>query len=120
MKYLANAFSLGMIDFLHGSDGTCLGSTLEVSALTLDLAKIWTSKNDWDSIVGHEDTARLLTSMLDTKVEVHRVSTSLQHGDKVLVAQYNGPRLPERAKSLPEGSKSLPEGSKIRWYLVEL
>lgn len=113
MRYLSNAFSLGMIDFLHHEDGGCSLFYPELSGATLESAKRWLSEADWESCVGHADTAELLTAMLGVPVPMRRVSTSLQFDDEILVAQYNGPRL-------PEGTRTLPEGAKIRWYLIRL
>jgi len=106
MLYLANAFSLGMLD--------CLSETgevnLNVQSITIEDAKGFLN-GTWESCVGHADTALLLSEMLGAKVEMRRVSTSLEVGDRLVVAQYNGPRL-------PEGATSLPEGAKIRWMIV--
>jgi len=76
-------------------------------------ATVWAGLHVWQSIVGHDDTALLFTSLLGHSVQARRVSTSLAPGDVVLVGQYNGPRL-------PEGATALPEGAKIRWILVEV
>jgi hypothetical protein len=59
------------------------------------------------SIVGHEDTARILG------VPFNRKSVKLREGDKLYVAQYDGPRL-------PEGATALPEGAKFIWYEVRI
>jgi len=90
-----------------------LTAKLDVTQISLAEAQDWTSPGDWESCVGHADTALLLSTMLNTPVSMRRVSTSLAYGDELLVAQYNGPRL-------PEGAKDLPEGAKIRWYLVRV
>ena len=106
MKYLGNALSLGMLD--------CLAEypvNLVVKQITLEQAKEWVKGHAPESIVGHADTALLLTSLLEQTVEMRRVSTSLSLGDELLVAQYNGPRL-------PEGATSLPEGASLRWIHV--
>jgi len=102
MRYVGNAFSLGMLD---GSQ------RLEVSALNIHQARYYVRSGSWESCVGHADTAALLEEMLGVPVEMRRVSTALHSGDELLVAQYNGPRL-------PEGATSLPAGAKIRWYHV--
>jgi hypothetical protein len=112
MRYLSNAFSLGMIDTLHHSDGGCSVANFRISGCSLRYAREWVAKGPWQSCVGHADTALLLSELLSTEVLMRRVSTSLVHGDSILVAQYNGPRL-------PEGCKTLPEDAKIRWYEVE-
>ena len=108
-KYLGNAFSLGMLDFVSGN----ITGNIQVVALSPERAKEWVGANAPESIVGHADTAEFLSAKLGVNVEMRRVSTSMQPGDQLLVAQYNGPRL-------PEGAKSLPEGAKIRWFLLLL
>lgn len=47
------------------------------------------------------------------EVPVNRASYTLVPGEKLLVAQYKGPRL-------PEGATKLPEGATIEFYLVLL
>lgn len=106
MKYLGNAFSLGMLDIPEGAE-----AGLVVQSISLDAAREWLAVAVWESCVGHADTAGLLASMLGVEVEMRRVSLSLRLGDEILVAQYGGPRL-------PEGATSLPNGAKIRWLLV--
>lgn len=54
---------------------------------------------DVKSIVGHEDTARVLG------VACNRESVTLKEGDILYVAQLTGGRLPEGCKELPEGFK---------------
>jgi hypothetical protein len=49
------------------------------------------------SIVGHADTAAVLG------VTLNRVNVKLEKGDVLYVAQLQGGRLPEGAKTLPEG-----------------
>jgi len=88
MKYLGNALSLGMLDELEHLPAV----TLTVAALDNAAAAKWTAENEWESCVGHADTARLLSSLLAQDVQMRRVSTSLVVGDELLVAQYNGPR----------------------------
>jgi Domain of unknown function (DUF1874) len=99
--YLGNAFSLGMLDMPEGADI----SVRRCEATDVDEKAV--------SIVGHADTAQLLSAILGREVKVNRVSTTLLHGDELFVAQYNGPRL-------PEGATSLPEGAKIRWFRVAI
>lgn len=106
-KYLGNAFSAGMLDLANGI------AHLQFMPLDLLGAQDWVYQNNPVSCVGHEDTAVLISSLLETQVSMNRVSTNLQSGDEILVAQYNGPRL-------HEGAVSLPEGAKIRWILVSV
>ena len=63
--------------------------------------------------IGHADTANLLTGILGVKVPTNRVTVSLSKGDRIIVAQYSGPRL-------SEGVTVLPEGSKIEFISVEV
>lgn len=106
--YLGNAFSAGMLDTLV-EDSVNVTFTL----LTVEQASAWVREHAPRSCVGHADTAALVSALLGTSVALNRVSTSLRPGDKLLVAQYNGPRL-------PEGATSLPEGATLRWILATL
>lgn len=96
MKYIGNAFSLGMVP------RNLLGGVRFAPA----------SENEVDrgscrSIVGHADTAAVLG------VEFNRASVMLGEGDVLYVAQLQGGRL-------PEGCKTLPEGFRFEWVRVEL
>jgi hypothetical protein len=104
--YIGNAISLGMLDEL---ENMTISRDLHVHAVTQ--AQASELARGATSCVGHADTALLISSLLGYPVEMRRASTSLVAGDTLVVAQYNGPRLPERATSLPEGAK-------IRWLVV--
>lgn len=102
-----------MLDFVEHTP-----AVLQVEFLTLQEAREWIMDdvlqlNPWESCVGHADTALLLSTLLKISIPMRRVSTSLNCGDEMLVAQYNGPRL-------PEGATKLPEGARIRWLLVRI
>lgn len=103
MRYLGNALSLGMFDVEH--------VVLDVRQVGVETARAWAREGAFESCVGHADTAELVSALLGLDVPMRRVSTSLAPRDEILVAQYNGPRL-------PEGARALPEGAKIRWYVV--
>lgn len=94
MKYISNAFSLGMLPY---------GASPKIT----ELPKAPGQLQDYVSVVGHPDTAKILG------VAFNRVTLKLQKGDQLLIAQYDGPRL-------PEGATELPEGASFRWFLVEL
>lgn len=88
MKYIANAFSLQMID--------------TTSAVNLSITPV--IENEFESVkslatsaVGHQDTANVLG------VEFNRMNLQLQAGDELYVAQLTGGRLPEGSTTLPEG-----------------
>lgn len=108
-RYIGNAFSLGMLD--------CAASNtieLTVMQVRLEVARLMYGEGtEYESCVGHADTALLLSEMLGSPVDMRRVTTSLAVGDELLIAQYTGPRL-------PQGATSLPEGAKIRWFYVRV
>lgn len=106
--YLGNAFSAGMLDTLSVES-----AVVTFSLLSVEQASAWVREQAPRSCVGHADTAALVSALLGTEVPMARVSTSLRPGDKLLIAQYNGPRL-------PEGATSLPEGASLRWILAAL
>ena len=99
MRYIGNAFSLQMIP---------AGGNINVSPLnTLTIGS-----SDWqkilsgrESIVGHEDIAKVLG------VSCNRTSVTLQPGDSLLVAQVTGGRL-------PVGCTQLPAECGIAFYMV--
>lgn len=98
--HLLNAFSLSMLP---------QPARMSVSPLALDQARH--VAREATSAVGHADTARLFAAALDRPVEANRVTVALARGERALVGQYVGPRL-------PEGATALPEGARIDWLLV--
>jgi hypothetical protein len=104
MLYVSNAFSLSMLDRE--------GPAFTPQAITLQGAKELVRAAEWESAVGHENTAALFAKVLDWGVPANRVSIRLGENDQLLVGQYVGPRL-------EEGATSLPEGARIDWWLVE-
>lgn len=67
--------------------------------------------DDCVSVIGHMETAAVVSSVLGFEVPANRTSYSVEDGDVLYVAQYIGPRL-------PEGAIALPEGANIRFYRV--
>ena len=65
------------------------------------------------SAVGHADTAAVFSSELSMTVPANRLNVSLTKGDRAIIGQYRGPRL-------PEGTTTLPEGATIMWLQVEV
>lgn len=86
MKFIANAFSLQMLQ-----------TDCNLSVTTITEEEFNSIKNDAVSCVGHEDTAKLL------HVECNRQNIKLNEGDVLFVAQLTGGRLPEGTTELPEG-----------------
>jgi hypothetical protein len=105
MLYLSNAFSLNMIDQHSGS--------IEFHNHDVNHIKQILGNRNWVSVVGHQDTANLLSGMLGTEVAFNRQSLKLAQGDQLIVAQYSGARL-------PEGATELPEGATVKWFMLSL
>ena len=100
--WLLNAFSLNMLNEFPMS--------IHLEEVTLEQARELLS-GGFRSAVGHENTAVLMSELLGLEVEAHRMTLSLQHGERALIGQYSGPRL-------EEGRTSLPEGATLRWILM--
>lgn len=89
---LVNAFSLSMLPVE-------VMSFIRVRKITPDEIP-----TDVESAIGHQDTAKVVSSMLGFEVKPNRVSIKMSESDVLYVAQYTGPRLPEGATTLPEGA----------------
>jgi len=103
MIYLSNAFSLQMLN--EGNPIIRKLSEKEIPELLLTLDD---DVNEFflrpKSIVGHQDTANVLSDVLKVNVAYNREQVVLNIGDVLFVAQYTGGRLPEGATELPVGS----------------
>lgn len=66
-----------------------------------------------DSAVGHPSTAEIFARQLGMEVPFNRSTVSLRPGDRALLGQYRGPRL-------PEGATELPEGASVEWFAVDI
>lgn len=89
--FLGNAFSLQMINLDESH-------IINVTPVTIDEV----SKSDFESVIGHGDTANVLTSLLGKTVLMNRASVTLNPSDVLYVAQITGGRLPEGSIALPE------------------
>jgi hypothetical protein len=98
MIYLTNAFSLNM-----------LSSDVDIAVRSVSVEEARDLADGATSAVGHADTARIFAGLLGRDVEAARTTLRLSPGDRVLVGQYSGPRL-------PEGATALPEGATIAWF----
>ena len=107
MLYLANAFSLQMLNNLR----TTLN--LEVTPITKEMVIEVLKNNRFVSCVGHIDTANVLSQELGLTIEMNRINVSLNKDDTLIVAQLVGGRL-------PEGSTSLPENFSFKFFVVNL
>ena len=99
---LFNSFSIQMV----GLDFNVVGKEL-----SLEEAKALVAKEGFDSYIGHQDTARVLSAMLAVDIPAERRFGTIGVGESALVAQVIGGRL-------PEGATTLPEGLELRFCLV--
>lgn len=104
MIKVLNALSLGMLP------ETLFPATLKIEKISLEQAKAAVASG-FESFVGHPDTVLLYSELLGVPVPYNRVSVALSKGERALVGQYIGPRL-------PDGACKLPEGARIDWLLV--
>lgn len=97
--YISNAFSLSMI---------APRARIDVSPLTAEEVAML----PLESAIGHADTAKVVGGLLGIDLPANRINISLKPGEKMVVVQYIGSRL-------PVGATQLPEGAKIEFRLVE-
>jgi hypothetical protein len=102
---LSNAFSLQMLSLEVSQD-------IKIVPISIESTKKILS-NGFVSAIGHQDTANVLSNMLDMEVNNNRINVSLDNNTALIVAQIVGGRL-------PEGSTELPEGFNIKFVKVEL
>ena len=102
---LLNAFSLSMLESEK--------ATVEVRAILKETARNFLERNGLESYIGHPSTADVLANLLGMAVPVRRDKAVLRDGESAIVAQYNGPRL-------PEGATQLPKGASIEFRLVTI
>jgi hypothetical protein len=98
---VTNAFSISML-----SEST----KLNLAAITLTKAREFLA-DEWESAVGHPDTAAVFSRLLGMDIPANRVSIRLDKDTQFLVGQYTGPRL-------EPGTTELPDGATITWWLV--
>jgi hypothetical protein len=76
--YLSNAFSLSMLP--------PSGAVIRVSPLTVEETKALLAEG-FESAVGHESTASVLSTLLGVEVPPRRVAITLSPGDRVVIFQ---------------------------------
>jgi len=103
--YIANAFSLSMIT---------PPSTLSVIEASEDNVKRIVASG-FTSVIGHEATAKIVSSRLGVSVQVNRVSIQLRPGDLLVVFQLLT-RLPEGKILSEEEMRSV----QAKWYVVSV
>ena len=95
--YLGNAFSLQMV-----ADNAIIAK-VEVSPEQVPV--------NAESIIGHKDTAAVVSTILGREVPCNRESVMLSDEDVLYVAQVVGGRL-------PEGATTIPDGMEIKFYRI--
>ena len=101
-RLLANAFSINM---------TTGSATVQFTRIPIDEARAVAA--DCKSVVGHPDTAAVFADVLGFPVACHRATVELAKGDRLIVGQYKGDRL-------PAGAHQLPPGATIEWFDVQV
>jgi len=89
--YLGNAFSLQML------------ADFPASILVEEVTPQEVAAADFVSVIGHENTAAVTSSLLGVDVAFNRANVTLKKGDVLYVSQITGGRLPEGVTELPEG-----------------
>lgn len=108
---ILNAFSASMLpdDLMEGRRA----HTVTFQPMNINEIKQILTHAGYESYIGHENTADILSSLFGVEIKANRQSIKLDVGDVAIVAQYSGPRL-------PEGATVLPEGSDIKFFLIEI
>lgn len=100
--YLSNAFSLNMLDDQNPPGrveiGVCRPEAVPAEA---------------QSVIGHANTAELVSVRLGRPVPVNRATLLLHAGDVLYVAQFRGERL-------KEGVTELPPDARVAFYKIVL
>ena len=95
--FIGNAFSLQMV-----ADNAII-CKVEVSPEQVPV--------NAESIIGHKDTAAVVSTILGRDVLCNRASVMLDDEDTLYVAQVVGGRL-------PEGATTIPDGMEIKFYRI--
>ena len=105
---VCNAFSVGMLGGLGYAE-------VHFERIFEDEASSWLKDPVCyiESAVGHEDTAKLFSSLLDVEIIKNRIDVKLDRTADLLVGQITGGRL-------PEGTTILPPGVSVIWYRIWL
>jgi len=101
--YLANAFSLSML---------VPPASIRVTEVTVDDVKRVVAQG-FVSAIGHDATAKIISTQLGVQVPVNRISIKLTSGDVLVVYQLLT-RLPEGKVLNEEEMKQVA----AKWYLV--
>lgn len=93
--YMSNAFSFNMLLPEH-KKGIVKWEVIPAEKVAEELG------SDFVNCCGH--TTELINAMTGLNLSMNRISNKLNPDDKIIIAQYSGPRLPEGATELPENA----------------
>lgn len=103
---ISNAFSFNMIQ-------PGLRASIEMDVVGHCQVQAAMGSN-WKSAIGHEDLAAIASATAGISIPANRMTVILGEGlHRLLICQYQGPRL-------PEGAKELPEGASVAWLAVKV
>lgn len=121
--YVCSAFSLSMLDrkiqnnpainsiYFDGYETVRIPRPVSEEAISKYSRMMLDGEIEWESAVGHADTAAVFADQLGLPILQNRISVKLKSGEFALIGQYIGPRL-------PEGAVALPEGATFEWWIV--
>jgi len=102
---LLNAFSLNMIS------ADC---TVEIKRISENRVAGTAYDGCIESYIGHKQLSDILSDRWRVEIPMNRDTVTLDsNGERVFIAQYKGPRL-------PEGTTEIPDGAKIEFFAVEI
>ena len=108
--YIANAFSLGMLETSPTKE-----VLLRIKEIDVAMASEMLRSRQFISAVGHESTSQLMTRLLGVEVPFNRVPIKLQKKDRLIVFQLLT-RLEEGKVLSDEELRKLP----YKFYVVEV
>jgi hypothetical protein len=114
MIYLCNSFTLSMISPSLLTEGV----SIKASPISLGEVKALLQQG-FVSAVGHESTAKVLSSLLGTEVPFNRAQISIKEGDVIVSFQFLV-RLPEGKVLGDDEVFALYNEGKIKFFRVEV
>jgi len=103
---VANAWSITMLDGRN---------LVKFAPATLIYAQELVRKNEVESIIGHEGTAKVFSQILGIELPARRVFYKMKEGEVMLIGSLSQ-RLPEGKVLTEEELKKIP----IQWWVAEL
>jgi hypothetical protein len=104
MIIIGNAFSIQMLD----NENTAI---IQYEPVSIEEVKAMLAEESYKSVIGHVDTANVVSQILDLPVFVNRESIKIDESRTLIIAQFMGGRL-------PEGATTLPSNLEIRFFKI--